>query len=76
MVMSIACLFLVPNNNSINNVEHREAGLFTYNNSTQGISNTLWFESDRRITKPVTELQGNITIPETIKKLPDARACA
>lgn len=55
-----------------NNVEHREAGLFTYNNSTQGISNTLWFESDRRITKPVTELQGNITIPETIKKLPDA----
>ncbi len=46
-------------------------GSFTYNNSTQGITNTLWFESDRRITTPVTELQGNITIPDAIKKLPN-----
>ncbi len=55
-----------------NNVEHREAGVFTYNNSTRGITNTLWFESDRRITKPITELQGNITIPDAIKQLPNA----
>ncbi len=55
-----------------NNVDHREAGKFTYNNSNQGITNTLWFESDRRITVPVTELQGNAPIPDAIKRLPNA----
>jgi hypothetical protein len=35
-----------------------------------GIANTLWFESDRRITKPVTELQGNITFPMQSKSFP------
>ncbi len=40
--------------------------------STFGIANTLLFDSDLRITKPVTELQGNIAIPDAIKKLPNA----
>lgn len=71
-IKSIATAHTNTNTLDANNVDHREAGTFSYNNATQGITNTLWFESDRRITVPVTELQGNAPISDAIKKLPNA----
>lgn len=70
-IKSVGTAYTNIDTRDTNNVEHREAGTFTYNNATKGITNTLWFESDRRITTPVTELQGNITIPANVKKLPN-----
>lgn len=71
-IKSIATAFTNINTRDSNNVDHREAGRFTYNNATHGITNTLWFESDRRITVPVAELQGNAPISDAIKRLPNA----
>ncbi len=71
-IKSIATAYINIDSLDANNVDHREAGTFTYNNATQSITNTLWFESDRRISVPVTELQGNAPISDVIKRLPNA----
>ncbi|SHN14549.1 calcium-binding protein, partial [Rhizobacter sp. OV335] len=56
-----------------NNVQHREIGAFRYGDGSTGLTNTLWFDSDRRLTVPVGQLNGNgIVVPPEIARLPDA----
>ncbi|MFS1945096.1 hypothetical protein [Vibrio lentus] len=56
-----------------NNVEHREQGLFSYGDETSGLTNTLWFDTDRRNTVPVDVHHGvGIEVADDIAALPDA----
>ncbi|MDO6796780.1 hypothetical protein Q4601_21035, partial [Shewanella sp. 1_MG-2023] len=56
-----------------NNVEHREEGLFTYGDGSTGLTNTLWFDSDRRNTVPVDIHNGEgVEVSDEIAALPDA----
>ena len=56
------------------NVEHRERSLFTYDNGTTGLTNTLWFDSDRGNTVPVEVQNGDgIVIPDDVALLPDVK---
>lgn len=72
-VASVSATYTTKKFTDLNNVEHREAGTFTKSDNTTGITNTLWFESDRRLTTPVELLNGNgATIPDDIKILPNA----
>jgi Ca2+-binding RTX toxin-like protein len=64
------------NNNAYtdaNNVQHREQASFTYGDGRTGLSNTLWFDTDRRLTIPVQVHTGSgIVVSPAIEKLPDA----
>lgn len=71
-IASIGTTYTSTNTFDDNNVQHREAGRFTFDDVKPGVTNTLWFESDHRITIPVTELQSRLVIPDIIKKLPNA----
>lgn len=56
-----------------NNVEHREEGDYTRVDGSSGLTNTLWFESDRRNTVPVEIHSGEgISVSEDIEALPNA----
>ena len=56
-----------------NNVQHREQSVFTYGDGTSGLTNTLWFDSDRRNTVPVEVHNGEgIVISDDIAGLPNA----
>ncbi|WP_417544871.1 calcium-binding protein [Marinobacter sp.] len=56
-----------------NNVEHREESSFTFGDGTSGLTNTLWFDSDRQNTVPVEIHSGEgIAIPDDISGLPNA----
>ncbi|MDN0015033.1 calcium-binding protein [Acinetobacter sp. VNH17] len=55
-----------------NNVEHRENSIFTYLDETTGITNTLWFDTDRQDSVPVVIHNGaEIPIDEDIQLLPE-----
>jgi hypothetical protein len=55
-----------------NNVEHRENSTFTYLDETTGITNTLWFDTDRQDSVPVVIHNGaEIPIDEDIQLLPE-----
>ncbi|ATZ68340.1 calcium-binding protein [Acinetobacter haemolyticus] len=55
-----------------NNVEHRENSIFTYLDDTTGITNTLWFDTDRQDSVPVVIHNGaEIPIDEDIQLLPE-----
>ncbi len=57
-----------------NNVQHREAGTFVRSSGGTGITNTLWFESDKQATIPIEELNGDgIALTMEIKALPNAK---
>jgi Ca2+-binding RTX toxin-like protein len=56
-----------------NNVQHREESLYTREDGTSGLTNTLWFDSDRRKTVPIETHNGEgITVADDIAALPDA----
>ncbi|MDX9692084.1 MAG: calcium-binding protein, partial [Acholeplasmataceae bacterium] len=56
----------------VNNVEHRENSTFTYLDDTKGITNTLWFDTDKQDSVPVVIHNGaEIPIDEDIKLLPE-----
>lgn len=56
-----------------NNVEHREESTFSFEDGTSGLTNTLWFDSDRRNTVPVEIHTGQgIEVSDEIAQLPDA----
>lgn len=55
-----------------NNVEHRENSDFTFVDGTTGITNTLWFDTDRQDSVPVEIHNGaEIPIDEDIQLLPE-----
>lgn len=56
-----------------NNVEHREESSFTFSDGNSGLTNTLWFDSDRQQTVPVEIYSGEgIEVADEIARLPDA----
>ncbi|WP_232831085.1 calcium-binding protein, partial [Peristeroidobacter agariperforans] len=56
-----------------NNVQHREQSSFTYTDGRTALSNTLWFDSDRRQTIPVDVHNGSgPDVPADILELPNA----
>uniref|UniRef100_UPI00130056E6 calcium-binding protein n=1 Tax=Peristeroidobacter agariperforans TaxID=268404 RepID=UPI00130056E6 len=56
-----------------NNVQHREQSSFNYANGSSGLTNTLWFDSDRRNTIPVDVHNGvGVEVPPDVAALPDA----
>ena len=56
-----------------NNVQHREESVYSLEDGTSGLTNTLWFDSDRRNTVPVEIHNGEgITVSDDITALPDA----
>jgi Ca2+-binding RTX toxin-like protein len=56
-----------------NNVQHREESSFTYSDGRTGLTNTLWFDSDRRDTIPVDIHNGTgDDVPADIAALPNA----
>ncbi|MES2675307.1 MAG: calcium-binding protein, partial [Pseudomonadota bacterium] len=72
-VTAVATTFTTNRFTDANRVDHREAGAFTKTDGTTGVTNSLWFESDRRATVAVPQTQGdNIVISDAIKRLPNA----
>ncbi|MFV1873328.1 MAG: Ig-like domain-containing protein [Oleiphilus sp.] len=56
----------------INNVQHQQESVFTYLNGQEGLTNTLWFESDTTNTIPIDVHNGEgVSIPEYMESLPD-----
>ena len=71
-ISSIKLFFSAKNTFDSHNVLHEDESTFSYADGRESISNTLWFETDTRITVPVNTQNGQgITISEAIQVLPD-----